>query len=49
MVVLVDYGLGNLRSALVKFARLGIGARISEGPAGFEAADKLVLAGIRGA
>ncbi len=49
MVVLVDYGLGDLRSARVKFARLRIGARTSEGPAGIAAADKLVLAGTRGA
>lgn len=46
MVVIVDYGLGNLRSVLMKFARLKIEARISQGPADVEAADKLVLPGV---
>lgn len=46
MVVIVDYGLGNLRSVLMKFARLKIEARISESPADLEAADKLVLPGV---
>lgn len=46
MVVIVDYGLGNLRSVLMKISRLKIEARISEGPADIEAADKLVLPGV---
>ena len=46
MVVIVDYGLGNLRSVLMKFMRLKIEARISEGPADIETADKLVLPGV---
>ena len=46
MVVIADYGLGNLRSVLMKFMRLKIEARISEGPADIETADKLVLPGV---
>jgi glutamine amidotransferase len=46
MVVIVDYGLSNLRSVLMKFARLKIGARIAESPAGAEAATRLVLPGV---
>jgi glutamine amidotransferase len=46
MVVIVDYGLGNLRSVLMKFMRLKIEVRISEGPADIETADKLVLPGV---
>ncbi len=46
MVVIVDYGLGNLRSVLMKFMRLKIEARISEGPTDIETADKLVLPGV---
>lgn len=46
MVVIVDYGLGNLRSVLMKFHRLKIEAVISHGPEDVARADKLVLPGV---
>ncbi|GFK94187.1 Imidazole glycerol phosphate synthase subunit HisH [Fundidesulfovibrio magnetotacticus] len=46
MVVIVNYGLGNLRSVLMKFHRLKIEARISDSPEDVARADKLVLPGV---
>jgi glutamine amidotransferase len=46
MVVIVDYGLGNLRSVLMKFARLKIEAVVTADPAKIARADKLVLPGV---
>lgn len=46
MNVIVDYGLGNLRSVLMKFERLKLPAKLSANPADILAADKLVLPGV---
>lgn len=46
MVVIVDYGLGNLRSVLMKLARLKIEAMVSADPADIARADRLVLPGV---
>lgn len=46
MNVIVDYGLGNLRSVLMKFERLKLPAIVSADPADVLAAEKLVLPGV---
>jgi glutamine amidotransferase len=46
MIVIVDYGLGNLRSILMKFKRIKAEAIISADPIDIERADKLVLPGV---
>ena len=46
MVVIVNYGLGNLRSVLMKFNRLKVEARISDQPEEVARAEKLVLPGV---
>ncbi|CAJ37094.1 imidazole glycerol phosphate synthase subunit HisH [Methanocella arvoryzae] len=46
MIVIVDYGMGNLRSILNKFERMEVEAKISSDPAEIERADKLVLPGV---
>lgn len=46
MNVIVDYGLGNLRSVLMKFERLKIAAVVSADPAVVLAAERLVLPGV---
>jgi len=46
MIVIVDYGLGNLRSVAMKFARVKAEAMVSADPAVVLAADKLVLPGV---
>lgn len=46
MIVIVDYGIGNLRSILSKFERMKIEASISDREEDIERADKLVLPGI---
>ncbi len=45
-VVLVDYGLGNLRSATRGLERAGAAVTISADPGAFAAADGLVLPGV---
>ncbi|WP_144906382.1 imidazole glycerol phosphate synthase subunit HisH [Halobellus captivus] len=45
-VVLVDYGLGNLRSAQRGLERAGASVSISDDPADFEAVDGIVLPGV---
>ncbi|RLM53374.1 imidazole glycerol phosphate synthase subunit HisH [Halobellus sp. Atlit-31R] len=45
-VVLVDYGLGNLRSAQRGLERAGASVSITDDPADFEAADGIVLPGV---
>ncbi|WP_435195875.1 imidazole glycerol phosphate synthase subunit HisH [Natronomonas sp. EA1] len=45
-VVLVDYGLGNLRSATRGLERAGAQVTISDDPADFDAADGIVLPGV---
>lgn len=46
MIVIVDHGLGNLRSVAMKFARLKFEATVSADPAVILGADKLVLPGV---
>jgi len=45
-VVLVDYGLGNLRSATRGLERAGASVEITDDPAAFAAADGVVLPGV---
>ena len=46
MLVIVDYGMGNLRSVAKAFEHLGYPAKITDQPAGIEQADQLVLPGV---
>lgn len=46
MIVIVDYGMGNLRSILNKFERMDVEAKISADPGDIERADKLILPGV---
>ena len=46
MIVIVDYGIGNLGSILNMLKKIGAKATISGVPADLEAADKLVLPGV---
>ena len=46
MIVIVDYGLGNLRSVQKGFARVGYEAEISDDPRLLEKADGVVLPGV---
>lgn len=46
MIVIVNYGLGNLRSVAMKFERIKAAAVISADPADILKADKLVLPGV---
>ena len=45
-IVIIDYGMGNLRSVLNKFKRLNIPAEISSDPKVIEKAGKLILPGV---
>ncbi|GKZ13219.1 imidazole glycerol phosphate synthase subunit HisH [Haladaptatus sp. T7] len=45
-VVVVDYGLGNLRSAVKGLERAGADVEVSDDPATFDAADGIVLPGV---
>ena len=45
-VVLVDYGLGNLRSATRGLERAGASVELTDDPAAFDAADGIVLPGV---
>jgi glutamine amidotransferase len=46
MIVITDYGIGNLGSLLNMFKRVGVAARIESDPVAIRCADKLVLPGI---
>jgi len=46
MIVIVDYGMGNLNSVLKAFQRLGVESCISSGTGDICDADKLILPGI---
>lgn len=46
MIVIVDYGMGNLRSVQKGFERVGFQAEVSSDPQVVAAADKLVLPGV---
>jgi glutamine amidotransferase len=45
-IVLVDYGLGNLRSATRGLERAGAHVELTDDPAAFDAADGVVLPGV---
>ena len=46
MIVIVDYGMGNLRSVQKAFERINIKARISEDKSDILNAEKLLLPGV---
>ena len=46
MIVIIDYGMGNLRSIQYKLAKQGINALISSEIDSIEQADKLILPGV---
>jgi len=46
MIVIVDYGMGNLRSVLNQFKRLKINAIVSSDPNEILKAEKLILPGV---
>ncbi len=46
MIVIVDYGMGNLRSVEKGFAKVGHQAVVTSDPRQIEAADKVVLPGV---
>jgi|SRR4030095_5944965 len=45
-VVIIDYGMGNLRSVFNKFRRMGYSSEISSDPYVIKKADKLILPGV---
>lgn len=46
MIGIIDYGMGNLRSVMMGFARVGADARIITTPDEVASADRLVLPGV---
>lgn len=46
MIVIVDYGIGNLGSIANMFKKVGVAATISAVPSVIERADKLILPGV---
>jgi len=46
MIVVVDYGMGNLASIVNMIKKVGGQARLSRGPEDIEAATKLILPGV---
>lgn len=46
MIVIIDYGMGNLGSVANMLRRLGVAARISGDPAVVAEADRLILPGV---
>jgi glutamine amidotransferase len=46
MIVVVDYGMGNLRSVSKALESLGAGVRVSKDPADVARAEKLILPGV---
>ena len=46
MIVVVDYGMGNLRSVSKALEHLGAAARVTSDPTDVERADKLILPGV---
>jgi imidazole glycerol-phosphate synthase subunit HisH len=46
VIVIVDYGMGNLRSVQKAFERIGRAAEVSDQPEVVAAADRLVLPGV---
>jgi len=46
MIVIIDYGMGNLRSVFNKFNRMGFISEISSEPDVIKKADKIILPGV---
>lgn len=46
MIVIVDYGMGNLRSVEKAFERFGFSVRVTDSPSEVSHAEKLVLPGV---
>ena len=46
MIVIVDYGMGNLRSVYNKFKKMGVPCLISSEKEDIESAEKLILPGV---
>jgi glutamine amidotransferase len=46
MLVIIDFGMGNLRSVFNKITRLGCDVKISRNSEEIESADKLILPGV---
>lgn len=46
MIIIIDYGMGNLRSVQKGFEKVGFDARISSDPNEVRKADKVVLPGV---
>ena len=46
MIVIIDYGLGNVRSIYAKFVQIGENVKISGSFADIESADKIILPGV---
>ena len=46
MIVMVDYGMGNLRSVEKGFERFGFDVKVTDNPNEIKNADKLVLPGV---
>ncbi|MEZ4601524.1 MAG: imidazole glycerol phosphate synthase subunit HisH [Syntrophotaleaceae bacterium] len=45
-IVIIDYGMGNLRSVQKGFEKVGFDARVTDDPKLIEGADRLVLPGV---
>ena len=45
-IVIINYGMGNLRSVYNKFKRLNISVKVSSNPLEIEKADKVILPGV---
>lgn len=46
MIIIIDYGMGNLQSVYNAFKNLGFTAKISNNPKEIQSADKVVLPGV---
>jgi len=46
MIVIVDYGMGNLRSVAKAFKRVGVDVKISSDKKDISCANKLILPGV---
>lgn len=46
MIIIIDYGMGNVGSILNMLKKIGVSARISGSPEDIMAADKLILPGV---
>ena len=46
MIVIIDYGMGNIRSVIKAFQRVNAEILLSSEPAEIARADKLVLPGV---